>query len=320
MKHPMSKMKLISLIVPCFNEGAGLGDFFQRVEGVFDTLNDYSYQIVCVDDGSTDDTLLQLLEHSQRNPHILVIELSRNFGKECALTAGIDVANGDVVIPIDADLQHPPEIIVDMLDLWQQGNDVVLARRKSRLGDHPLQIWLTERFYRLHNQMSECEIPPNVGDYRLMDRKVVEALKQLPERRRFMKGLFAWVGFRQVVVEFNVAPRQTGQSSFNTRRLWRLALDGITSFSNVPLSIWAFCGVFIALLSFFYGTWIVLKTLMFGIEIPGYASLLTAILFIGGIQLIGIGVLGEYIGRIYSETKQRPIYIVRQKYGQTIND
>lgn len=311
----MSHNATLSIVVPCFNEAAGLDAFFVRLEAALEKLEKYSYEVICIDDGSTDDTLQVLLRHSQRNPHIQILELSRNFGKECALTAGLDLASGDAIIPIDADLQHPPEIIPQMVGLWEAGNDMILARRASRSMDHALQRNLTELFYRLHNRMSECEIPPNVGDFRLLDRRVVSALKQLPERRRYMKGLFAWVGFKQAIIEFDVGTRHSGKSTFNARRLWRLALDGITSFSTVPLSIWAYFGTFIASLSFAYGGWIVFKTLFFGADVPGYASILTAILFLGGVQLVGIGVLGEYIGRIYGESKQRPIYIIRQTYG-----
>ncbi|WP_295852326.1 glycosyltransferase family 2 protein [uncultured Xylophilus sp.] len=306
----------LSVVVPCFNEGRGLDAFFARLEGVLATLQGLDYEIVCVDDGSRDDTLEVLRRHAGRNPRIVALELSRNFGKESALTAGIDAARGDAVVPMDADLQHPPELIRALVAQWRAGSDVVLARRASRETDHPLQRKAAGWFYSVHNWMSECHIPRDVGDFRLMDRRVVEALKRLPERRRFMKGLFAWVGFRQTVVEFTVEARTSGTSSFNLRRLWALALDGLTSFSTVPLSVWAYAGFGMAALSFLYGILIIAKTLVFGVEVPGYASLLTAVLFLGGIQLMGIGVLGEYIGRIYSEAKQRPVYIVRERYGQ----
>ena len=281
-------------------------------------LNDlvgYNYQIICVDDGSSDNTLSVLCGHAERNPRIEVLELSRNFGKEAALTAGIDAATGDAVIPMDADSQHPPELIREMLVQWETGSDVVLARRKSRETDHPLQRMMTRWFYHIHNRIAECPIPYDVGDFRLMDKRVVDALKQLPERRRFMKGIFAWVGFKHSFVEFEVTPRKFGKSSFNARRLWILAIEGLTSFSTVPLMIWTYVGFIVALLAFFYGGWIVVKTLVLGIVLPGYASLITIVLFLGGIQIMGIGILGEYIGRIYSESKQRPIYIIRQRYG-----
>lgn len=305
----------LSIVVPCFNEGSGLDAFFSRVESVVSKLEKYDYEIVCIDDGSRDNTLEILCRQVTLNSHIVVIELSRNFGKEAALTAGLDAARGDAVIPLDADLQHPPELIIEMVRRWESGSDVVLARRKSREIDRPVQRLVTQWFYRLHNWISECTIPRDVGDFRLMDKRVVEALKCLPERRRFMKGLFAWVGFRQSVVEFVAEPRRSGQSSFNARRLWALALEGITSFSTVPLSVWVYIGFTVATVSLISGCWIIIKTLAFGSDVPGYASLLTAVLFLGGIQLMGIGVLGEYIGRIYSESKQRPVYIVRQRYG-----
>lgn len=305
----------LSIIVPCFNEGRGLDAFLRRLNAVLFELREYEHEIICIDDGSTDHTLEVLCRHAARNSRMMVLELSRNFGKEAALTAGIDAAKGDAVIPLDADLQHPPEVILDMIKHWEKGSDVVLARRKSRETDHPVQRIVTQWFYQLHNRIAECAIPKDVGDFRLMDKRVVEALKRLPERRRFMKGLFAWVGFRQSIVEFTAEPRATGKSSFSPRHLWILALEGITSFSTVPLAVWAYTGFTVAFLALIYGCWIILKTLVFGIDVPGYASLLTATLFLGGIQLMGIGVLGEYIGRIYSESKQRPIYIVRQRYG-----
>ncbi len=309
--HP----RRLSIVVPCFNEGEGLDAFFDRLELILHKLHAYDHEIICIDDGSVDNTLKVLRHHADRNSRITVLELSRNFGKEAALTAGIDAAGGDAVIPLDADLQHPPELITAMVEQWENGSDVVLARRRSRETDHPFQRFITQGFYRLHNFIAECEIPKDVGDFRLMDRRVIDALKQLPERRRFMKGLFAWVGFKHSEVEFMPEPRKSGKTSFNARRLWILALEGITSFSTVPLAVWAYLGFTVATAALFYGCWIIIKTLAFGIDVPGYASLLTAILFLGGIQLLGIGILGEYIGRIYSESKQRPIYIIRQRYG-----
>ncbi|UZE95130.1 glycosyltransferase family 2 protein [Alkalimarinus alittae] len=306
--------RCISLVVPCFNEGGSLDAFFFRLETTLNALTEYDYEILCIDDGSQDDTLTKLLCHAERNPCISVIELSRNFGKEAALTAGIDAAKGHAVIPMDADLQHPPELIDEMLSHWEAGSDVVLARRLSRDTDHSLQRLVTGWFYLLHNRISDCEIPRDVGDFRLMDRCVVDALKALPERRRFMKGLFAWVGFRQTVVEFEVESRHSGVSSFNTKKLWGLAIEGITSFSAVPLSVWVYAGVVISLVALVSGSWIIVKTLAFGVDVPGYASILVAVLFLGGVQLMGIGVLGAYIGRIYSESKQRPIYIVRNHH------
>lgn len=315
-----SHSRRLSIVVPCFNEGEGLDAFFDRLELILHKLQAYDHEIICIDDGSADNTLEVLRHHATRNSRIVILELSRNFGKEAALTAGIDAASGDAVIPLDADLQHPPELIPAMVEQWENGSDIVLARRQSRKTDHLFQRFITQGFYRLHNVIAECEIPRDVGDFRLMDKRVIDALRQLPERRRFMKGLFAWVGFRHSEVEFTVEPRKSGKSSFNARRLWILALEGITSFSTVPLVVWAYIGFTVATIALFYGCWIIIKTLVFGIDVPGYASLLTAILFLGGIQLLGIGILGEYIGRIYSESKQRPIYIIRQRYGGTNQD
>ncbi len=310
------KRPCLSIVVPCFNESATIDELIERLEQTLSKLPDYDYEIICIDDGSTDSTLVSLCNLASVKPQVIVLELSRNFGKEAALTAGIDAARGEAVIPIDGDLQHPPELILEMVEQWEAGSDVVLARRRSRETDHPLQRQMTGWFYRGLNLISDSEIPRDIGDFRLMDKLVVNAVKSLPERRRFMKGLFAWVGFRQSYVEFDVEPRAGGSSSFSAFRLWRLAIEGITSFSTLPLVIWSYIGFTVAALSMIYGFWIVLKTLLFGIDIPGYASLLTAVLFLGGIQLMGIGVLGEYVGRIYSESKQRPIYIVRQRHDQ----
>jgi glycosyltransferase involved in cell wall biosynthesis len=312
---PNTQRKRLSVVVPCFNEGAALDAFFPRLEAALAALPEYDHEVICVDDGSVDDTLQVLQRHHVRNPRIQVLELSRNFGKEAALTAGMDAAVGDAVIPIDADLQHPPEAIVAMVGAWEAGSDVVLARRASR-ADEPWLLRAAARwFYRLHNRLSEVPIPPDVGDFRLLDRRVVQALRQLPERQRFLKGLYAWVGFRQTTIEVAFAARTQGRSGFPAKARFALALDGITGFSQAPLRIWTYVGTSVALLALVYGSWIVVKTLLFGIETPGYASLLTAVLFLGGVQLLSVGVLGEYIGRIYTEAKQRPLYVVRSRNG-----
>jgi glycosyltransferase involved in cell wall biosynthesis len=243
-----------------------------------------------------------------------VIEFSRNFGKEAALTAGIDAARGEAVIPIDADLQDPPGLIGQMVAAWLQGAEVVLARRTDRSSDGLMKRKTAAWFYRLHNRMSNTQIPENVGDFRLMDRVVVNALKQLPERQRFMKGLFAWVGFRTVTVDYARAPRLAGKTKFSGFALWNFALEGFTSFSTVPLKIWTYLGALGAMGTFFYALFIILYTLLHGTRVPGYASLLVAVLFFGSVQLMSIGLLGEYIGRIYLETKQRPSYLIRKVY------
>ena len=307
---------MISLVCPVFNEESVVQQFLTGVSKVLSAIDDDS-EIVFVNDGSTDDTFFQFQNSKEIYPGITikVIDLSRNFGKEAALSAGIDFASGDAVIPIDVDLQDPPELIHDMIKRWKQGYDVVLAKRTDRSSDTLSKRTTASWFYKLHNKIAHTPIPENVGDFRLMDRKVVEVLKQLPEKQRFMKGLFAWVGFKTTELEYTRQERTAGETSFNSWRLWNLAIEGITGFSTVPLRVWSYLGVVISLLSFLYGSFIIIKTLILGIDVPGYASILTVVLFLGGVQLIGLGVLGEYIGRIYLETKSRPLYIVRKEYN-----
>lgn len=301
----------LSVVCPMHNEDAALALFFQRLLPVLEQTG-LRYELVCVNDGSTDATLASLLAWQRQIKTLRVIDLSRNFGKEAALTCGIDHALGAAVIPIDADLQDPPELIIEMVRLWRQGFDVVLAQRIDRRADHPFKRKTAEWFYRLHNRISDSPIPPNVGDYRLMDRQVVDALKRLPERRRFMKGLFAWVGFRQATIPFVREARSAGASNFSGWHLWNLALEGLTSFSTAPLRIWTYLGLAVALLAFCFGLVIVARVILLGRDLPGYASLITVVLFLGGVQLIGLGVLGEYLGRVYLEAKGRPVYLVRE--------
>lgn len=309
----MADSPVLSIVCPLYNEAESVAPFFARLLPVLESLGE-AFEIVCVNDGSLDTTLDQLIAARQRESRIRIWDLSRNFGKEAALTCGIDQARGDAVIPIDADLQDPPELITEMVRVWRQGFDVVLAQRVDRRSDPVLKRKTAEWFYRLHNAISEPAIPLNVGDFRLLDRRVVEALKSLPERRRFMKGLFAWVGFRQAVIPYAREPRLEGRSKFSGWRLWNFALEGITSFSTAPLRIWTYLGVAVALSAFAFGIFIIGRTILLGRDLPGYASLITVVLFLGGMQLIGLGVFGEYLGRIYSESKGRPIYVVRDRY------
>ena len=308
--------QLISIVVPFFNEGGAINHFYSGMSPILSLNIGCNFEVICVDDGSTDSTLSELIELTKKDTRFHILEFSRNFGKEAALSAGIDFANGDAVIPIDADLQDPPELIIKMVQLWKDGAEVVLAKRVDRSTDSFMKRKTASLFYKLHNKLStSMRIPENVGDFRLMDRVVVDALKQLPERQRFMKGLFAWVGFKSVTVEYSRSSRSAGETKFSGWRLWNFALEGITSFSLVPLKIWTYFGLFGAFLAFLYASFIIIRTLIFGIVLPGYASLLVVVLFFGSLQLISLGILGEYIGRIYFETKNRPLYIVRKRYG-----
>jgi glycosyltransferase involved in cell wall biosynthesis len=271
---------------------------------------DEDFELIFVNDGSKDGTLEILLGYASQNNFVRVINFSRNFGKEAALTAAIDHARGDAVIPIDVDLQDPPELIIDMIEKWREGFDVVLARRADRRSDSILKRVTAKMFYSFHNKISNPHMPENVGDFRLMSRKVADVIKRLPERQRFMKGLFAWVGFKSTIIDYTRTERSAGQSSFNFWKLWKLALEGITSFSNLPLTIWSYMGFFISAVSFIYAAFIAIRTIIYGVDVPGYSSTLCLVLFLGGLQLLGIGVIGEYLSRTYMETKQRPIYVV----------
>ncbi|QCP53829.1 glycosyltransferase family 2 protein [Trinickia violacea] len=305
---------LISLVVPFYNELDAVEGFFANVVPVLEAIRTIRFEIVCVNDGSSDGTLDKLIGVNARDARVRVIDLTRNFGKEAALTAGLDEASGDAIIPIDADLQDPPSLIPVMIEHWLGGAEVVAAKRSNRACDTFAKRTAAALYYRVHNALSDVKLPENVGDFRLMDRVVVNALQSLPERRRFMKGLFAWVGYRTVIVEYQREQRSAGRSKFSGWRLWNFALEGITSFSTVPLRSWTYIGLLIALIAFVYGGFVVSRTLLFGNPVPGYASLLSVLLFLGGIELIGIGVVGEYIGRIYHETKERPIYLIRRRY------
>jgi len=303
----------ISIIVPCYNEEDVISIFLAKIFVVLEELHK-SYEIVFVNDGSRDNTLEILKQKAQEIDEVRVISLSRNFGKEAALSAGLDMAHGEVVVPIDIDLQDPPELILDFVKKYEEGYSVVIGKRVDRSSDTTAKRLSAELFYKMHNKISDIEIPNNVGDYRLMSRKVVNELKRLPETQRFMKGIFAWLGFKTAVIEYRRDERIAGKTSFNGWKLWNFALDGITSFSTAPLRVWLYIGTVLAFISFIYGSWIIIRTLVFGADVPGYASMITIVLFLGGIQLIGIGILGEYIGRIYLEAKNRPVYIIEDEY------
>ncbi len=304
----------LTLIVPMRNEAANIGPFYDRVRSVLDPLGE-SWEMVCVNDGSLDATLPRLLTLRAQDPRVVVIDLSRNFGKEAALTAGLDHARGSAVIPMDADLQDPPELIPELLARWREGFEVVLAVRTSRASDSFIKRTTAHLFYRFINRLSTVPIPANAGDFRLMSREVVEALKQLPERRRFMKGLFAWVGFKTAEVSYQRPPRHAGRTNFNYWRLWNFALEGVTSFSHIPLKMSSYFGLLVSFFAFLYAIKIVVDTLVYGNPVKGYPSIMVAILFFSGVQLVAIGVIGEYLGRLYEESKQRPVYLIRKHYG-----
>lgn len=310
-------MKL-SLVVPVFNEEEMLALFYRTVRES-EALASYEVEIVIVNDGSSDATSDIAHQLAAQDENVVLVDFSRNFGKEPALFAGLSFATGDAIIPMDVDLQDPINVIPELIERWQSGADVVLAKRVDRQQDSYLKRLSAEWFYRLHNSISTPKIEPNVGDFRLMSRSVVDAILRMPERNLFMKGVLSWVGYKTEVVSYERAARAAGSTKFNGWKLWNLAVEGITSFSTVPLRIWTYLGLGVALLSFAYAGWMVLGKVLWGNPVPGYPSLMTAILFLGGVQLIGIGVLGEYIGRIYLEVKQRPRYVVKQVTGRALS-
>lgn len=305
---------LISLVVPMYNEEEGLDAFFTRTIPILDNIA-ANWEILCINDGSADATAEGIAGWHRRDPRIKLVGLSRNFGKETALTAGLFHASGDAVIPIDADLQDPPELIPEMLAQWRAGYKVVMATRRQRASDSWAKKHSALLFYRIIGRLSRNAIPANTGDFRLLDRSVVMAIRQLPERTRFMKGLMSWVGFPTTHIYYDRPERHAGETKFSFLALWNLGLDGLFSFTTIPLRVWTYLGAAISLLSLFYAIYLILRTLIGGIDVPGYASLMVAILFMGGIQLISLGVLGEYIGRIYKETKRRPLYLLDGTLG-----
>jgi glycosyltransferase involved in cell wall biosynthesis len=304
----------LSIIIPMFNEEDVLAPLFERLVPVLERLGE-SFEIICVDDGSSDRTAEIVRSRSAKDPRIKLIGFSRNFGKEAALTAGLDHARGDAVIPLDADLQDPPELIGALVGKWREGYDVVYGLRASRDRDTLHTRLSAQLFYALMRRMAGIDMPSNAGDFRLMDRRVVDALKGLREHNRFMKGLFAWIGFRQVAVPYERPERAAGRTKFNYWKLWNFAIDGFTGFSTLPLRLAGYVGFLTALTSLVYGAYLVIRTLVSGVDVPGYASLMVAVLFLGGLQLIVLGVIGEYLGRSYTEAKKRPLYIVRERMG-----
>ncbi len=312
---------LISVIVPVKDEEAAVAPFVERVAAVLDALAapdgaPVAWEILFVDDGSADATLPAILAANARDARVAGLSLSRNFGKEAALSAGLDHARGLTVVPIDVDLQDPPEVISAMLDRWRAGFEVVYGVRRNRLADSLPKRLTADLYYRAHNWLSEDKIPEHAGDFRLLDRKVVDVIRRMPERNRFMKGLFAWGGFRQTAVEYDRVERRIGTTKFNYLKLWKLAIDGLTSASTAPLRVWSYMGAVIAVVALAYALFLIGRVVLYGIDVAGYASIMVAVLFLGGVQLLSLGILGEYVGRILVETKGRPIYVVRQRIGE----
>lgn len=303
---------LLTVILPCYREAANLPAMLAALASVLEKIPG-DKEILAIDDGSPDNTYEVLRSLKPQHKDLHIVRFARNFGKEAALTCGLRLAKGDAVVMLDSDLQHPPAVIPEMLEKWRQGDQMVYALRRNRHGDSPLRRLYTKMFYWVFRTITDLELPEGAGDFRLLDKKVVAAINQLPERNRFMKGLMTWVGFRSGFVHFEVAERAAGQSSWSFKNLFTLALNGLTAFSNVPLRIWSLFGILISTSSLIYLAYLVISTLVFGIDTPGFASLMCGILFMGGIQLISLGVIGEYIGRIFTEVKDRPIYIIAEE-------
>ncbi len=308
--------ELISILVPCYNEQAVIHMCHKRITDVISELEkDYKFEICYINDGSKDETLSDLLAIQEADKRVMVVNLSRNFGKEVAMTAGLDQITGDAVIILDADLQDPPELIPDLIKIWKDEDcDVVYGQRISRLGETWFKKFSAAVFYKIINRISRVDIPLNTGDFRIMNRRAIDALAQLREKHRFMKGMFAWIGYKQVPLQYQRQPRAAGRTKWDYISLWNLSLEGITGFSMTPLRMATVFGFLISAFSFLFGAYILIKTLFFGSNVPGYPSLMVMISFLSGIQLLTIGILGEYIGRIFSETKRRPLYLIDKIY------
>jgi glycosyltransferase involved in cell wall biosynthesis len=306
--------KLLSVVIPCYNESANIEPLFARLFPVLDTLS-MDWEVVCVNDGSSDDTLDKLVAVHAREPRVRVVDLSRNFGKEAALSAGLSTAEGDAVIPMDADLQHPPELLPDLVARWREGFDVVIAIRQARTGQSTGNRLGAKVFYWLFDRMSEVPLPREAGDFRLLDRIVVDVINRMPERTRFMKGIFAWVGFRQTTIPYVQGERASGDTKWGFFKLLRFSLVGLTAFSTFPLRVWSLIGGVVSALAFCYIVIRLLRTAVYGIDVPGYESIIVTVLFLGGVQLLTLGIIGDYLGRVFDEVKGRPLFIVRSVHG-----
>lgn len=308
-------MKKVSVIIPCYNEQQSLPGLYEALSQLMDTCNSYEWELLFVNDGSTDDTLSVIRQLRAEDTRVCYIDLSRNFGKERAMLAGFDHVTGDCTAIIDADLQHPPMVIADMLKLWEDGAEDVYAKRRTRGTEGFLRKHFTRLYYRILQRLADTEVLTNVGDFRLLDRKCIEALKQLRETQRYTKGLYCWIGFRKTFVLFDQEGRRAGQSSFNALKLFNLAIEGITSYSTAPLRMATLFGLMVSMAAFIYLCFVFVKTLLYGDPVQGFPTLISVILFLGGLQLISIGIIGEYLGRVFHETKHRPVYIIREIQG-----
>jgi glycosyltransferase involved in cell wall biosynthesis len=302
---------LLSVVVPAYNEEDVLVEFHRRLSAVLNDIEAQS-EVVYINDGSKDSTLDIMRSLKEQDERVAILDLSRNFGKEIALTAGIDHTQGDAVVVIDADLQDPPELIAEMFEQWKEGYDTVYAKRIRRDGESVVKKTTSYLFYRLMQSIGRVQIPEDTGDFRILSRRAVDALKELREQHRFMKGLFTWIGFSQKAIPYERDPRYAGETKWNYWRLWNLAIEGITSFTTVPLSYATYTGFITAFFSMLYGFYMIIRTVIFGNPVPGYPSLMVTVLFLGGIQLFAIGIVGEYLGRVFNETKGRPLYFVNE--------
>ncbi|MBY0595790.1 glycosyltransferase family 2 protein [Bacillus bingmayongensis] len=313
-------MKKITILVPAYNEQEVLDQLYNRLNKVMNSISNYEFEILFVNDGSRDNTVQIIKSLRAFDERISYVDLSRNFGKETAMIAGLDYAQGDAVIILDADLQDPPELIPEMIKYWEEGYDDVFARRRSRSGETWFKKWTANTFYKILQKTTKIQIQKNTGDFRLLDRRCVEALKQLRETQRYTKGMFSWIGYQKKEILFDRDPRAAGETKWNYLKLFDLAIEGITSFTTAPLRLSAFFGCVISVFAFIYMIWIITKTLVFGESVQGYPSLMTAILFLGGIQLISLGIIGEYLGRIFNETKKRPLYFVNEYNNEKVQN
>ncbi len=311
-------MKKITILVPMHNEEQSLPLLYDALTHTVEKLDTYEWEFLFVDDGSVDSTLEELRKLNQADARVHYLSFSRNFGKEAALLAGIDAFDGDALIPMDADLQHPPEVIPTMIQYWEEGYDDIYARRRDRDRENPARRWASQLFYYLLQHSTNLDVLPNVGDFRLLDKRCVLALRRLQERNRYTKGLFCWIGFRKKEIYFDCRERVTGNSSWGFFSLLRLALNGFLSFSILPLRLATFLGFFVSLFSFLYGLWVIFKTLFWGEPVIGYPTIIVTVLFLGGVQLLSIGIIGEYLGRLFEESKQRPNYIVAEQNGSKV--